>query len=137
MREVSDLLPCEIQPSLLLTLDRFDESIEVKEVGDVPIDSKLRFFSIEKSDREATASISREYKQAGHGAEFFISDAVVAAIAKLKDNLTDRFSDFSSKVTPRAVCMMTKIMVISKLMISATVFKSHWKAKGFCSNISL
>ena len=31
-------------------------------------------------------------------AECFISDAVAAAIAKLKDNLTDRFSDFLSKV---------------------------------------
>ena len=117
--EGNDLLPCEIQPSLLLTLEGLDELTNAKEVNDVPIDSNLRYFSVEASDGDATASISIEYQQSGNekrkernkefttvtvdgmqitGDEVLISDTIGAVAIKLRENLVDRFSDFSSKV---------------------------------------
>ncbi len=117
--EGNDLLPCEIQPSLLLTLEGLDELTNAKEVNDVPIDSNLLYFSFEANDGDATASMSREYQQSGNekrkernkefitvtvggmqmnGAEFLISDTIGAVAIKLRENLIDRFSDFSSKV---------------------------------------
>ena len=63
--EGNDLLPCEIQPSPLI-LEGLDELSEVKEVDDVPIDTDLSFFSGEVNNKEVDASISREYKKAGH-----------------------------------------------------------------------
>ena len=111
-------MPCEIQPSLLLSLDALDESTEAVEVSNVPIDSNLGLFSVELSNREADASLSREYQKAGHekesneienspvsfdkmkmaGAELFISDTVAAATIKVRNDLTRRFSDLSFKV---------------------------------------
>lgn len=117
--EENDLLPCEIQPSLLLTLKGLDELTEAKELNDVPIDSNLRYFSVDVNDGNATVSMSREYQQAGNekrkerkrefttvtvdgmqmiGAEFSISDTIGAVATNLRENLKDRFSDFSSKV---------------------------------------
>lgn len=119
--EGENLLPCEIRPSLKLTLEGLAEIVEARESGEVELDSNLRFFVIDESQDNAgqpQCTISREYPEAGNelckpgnrkyitisttgmklgGAKVEVPKEGSDVASKLSTLLEERFSEFTKE----------------------------------------